>query len=56
MIPEISERFPTRPINLVCPLCKAKVWQICKVLPGRLDIIHVERTELAAEVDALRRD
>ena len=49
---ESPERFPTRPINLVCPLCKANVWQICKVLPGRLDIIHVERIELAAAADA----
>jgi len=45
----------TSPMTLVCPRCHAVSGQVCEVIAGSLELVHVERIAAAAEKDLEER-
>jgi hypothetical protein len=46
--PELPERIATNPITLVCPRCHAGAGQVCDVVAGEFEVVHMERIVAAA--------
>jgi hypothetical protein len=49
---KVHEFLPISPITLNCPCCKAKSGVACDTPKGEVEVIHLERIEAAAAMDA----
>ena len=43
--------IPINPLTLDCPQCAAKAGQVCDMLKGEIEVIHVKRIKAAAIKD-----
>jgi hypothetical protein len=53
--PEHTKYIAVCPMTLNCPRCAATPGQICEILNGELELVHIERIEAAAAMDVAAR-
>jgi len=51
MQPKSEKRVTTSPMTLSCPRCGATAGQVCEMLHGEVEVVHVERIMAAASKD-----
>jgi hypothetical protein len=49
------EHIAIGPVSLTCPRCGAEAGQVCDLLDGEVEIVHVERIKAAAAMDAAKK-
>jgi hypothetical protein len=47
-MPKLPERTATNPMTLVCPRCHVVAGQVCDVVAGGFEVVHMERIAAAA--------
>ncbi len=52
---KLPEYIKISPLALVCPRCHAAARQVCDLLDGEVELVHVERIAAAATKDVAAR-